>query len=101
MIPEEYKPLITKLKVLLFILFIVALIISNIGEKQEKPNTSFPKPDPTKGEAWGYDFKKEDYRYYEPPTSGNSIAPVYRSQSNTEYEFDEDDARDLLDMYID
>ena len=31
--------------------------------KTNRVGDNFPRPDPSKGPAWGYDFKKGDYRY--------------------------------------
>ena len=114
----------TKVKIGTFIFFMILMYIANTPVKKI-PTEPFPAPDPNMGRAWGYDFKKKEYRY-ESKTSKSYPSPranasnnkrnlrinrlsdikdlddledlINSTKQNGHEDMDEDEAADILDL---
>ena len=85
------------------LLWVAVLIHNNIDENRPQYTPEpIPPPDPAKGMALGWDFNKGDYRYdTSSPSTKGTVRITHKDKviyTNEYDEFDEDDARDLLDM---
>lgn len=61
----------------------------------ELAGSDFPKPDPNKGIAIGWDFDKQEYRYHEPnPKTNDIVKPIKNYKPDTSSS--EEDVYDIL-----
>ena len=65
--------------------FLSLMFISQLPSKKSNELADFPKPDPNRGIAWGWDFKKQEYRYESystresPPAKAPNTPGQYKS----------------------
>jgi len=54
----------SKIGLFLWASFMGLVLISSLGQHKEKPpEYIFPSPDPNRGQAWGWNFHTNEYRY--------------------------------------
>lgn len=67
---------------ILWAMFMIIMTITTLSEEKPATDYSFPTPDPNKGEAWGYDFHKQEYRYRS-EFQGELPAKVHKVKART------------------
>ena len=92
----------------LWALSMIFIVVSNLDFSNKKESEPFPSPDPNKGQAWGYDFNKKEYRYAskanpEDYPAKASKSKGYQSRYNSNLKiYRLEDIKDIhdLDAYI-